>query len=145
MRWSLADQAGWLDGNSVRLIFTLNNLTSNGGRTTILDGAIQPISDSPASMFRRLRILGGGHEIENIEDYGRVHQMFSTLLPSNVRMNNLVEGWGGSDLPVSIDEPADHAHALLVGDSRTLFVQLLSPFLSQGKDIPLSMMPLTLE
>jgi len=123
MRWSLADQAGWLDGSSVRLIFTLNNLTARpASGATVLDGALQPFSDSPASMFRRLRILGGGSEIENIEDYGRVFQVFSTLLPSNTRMNNLAEGWGGADQAVSIDEPADHAHALLFGASRTVCV-----------------------
>ena len=59
MRWSLADQAGWLDGNSVRLIFTLNNLAPapTQGQAAATN-AIWPITDTPAGMFRRFRILG---------------------------------------------------------------------------------------
>ena len=146
MRWNLADQAGWLDGNSVRLIFTLNNLmTAPTQGQAPATGALRPKSDTPAGMFRRLRILAGGSEIENIEDYGRVHQMFSTLLPSNVRMNNVAEGWAGEAVPVSLSHPADDVSSIFAQESRTLCVQLLSPFLSQGKYIPMSMMPLTLE
>ena len=60
MRWSLADQAGWLDGNSVRLIFTLNNLAPAPSQgQAVATNAIWPITDTPAGMFRRLRILGG--------------------------------------------------------------------------------------
>jgi len=71
--------------------------------------------------------------------------MFSTLLPANLRMNNLTEGWSGNNVAISIDEPADNSTAIFAGNARTLCVQLLSPFLSQGKMIPMSMMPLTLE
>ena len=146
MRWSLADQAGWLDGNSVRLIFTLNNLAPapTQGQAAATN-AIWPISDTPAGMFRRLRILGGGSEVENLEDYGRVHQMFSLLLPTNVRMNNVIEGWSGDDTAIAADEPTENVSAIFAQASRSVCVQLLSPFLSQGKYIPMSMMPLTLE
>ena len=96
-------------------------------------------------MFRRLRILGGGSEIENVEDYGRVHQMFSILLPTNVRMNSVAEGWSGDNTAIAADEPTENVSAIYAQASRSVCVQLLSPFLSQGKHIPMSMMPLTLE
>ncbi len=58
IRFNLADHSGWLDGGTVRLIFTLTNLS-----TTTLD----PIAVSPACMFRKTQAhrkwqLGfGGH------------------------------------------------------------------------------------
>ena len=71
MRFNLADQNGWLEGNTLRLVFTLHNATAN---------PLVPICDSPASMFRRLRVIGNGSAmIEDIEEYGRVHEMFSML------------------------------------------------------------------
>jgi hypothetical protein len=40
MRWNLADQNGWLDGNTLRLVFTIHNATAN---------ALSPRTDSPAA------------------------------------------------------------------------------------------------
>ena len=51
MRFSLNDNSGaFLDGQSVRLAFTIKN----EGTT-----AITPITSSPASLFRRYRLTGG--------------------------------------------------------------------------------------
>ena len=86
MRFSLGDQQGWLDGGSVRLVFRLTNMH--------VTGSLQPIVDSPASMFRRLRVIANGSAVmEDIEEYARVHQLFSELLPSQRRYNNITEAW----------------------------------------------------
>ena len=75
MRFSLTDEQGFLDGSTVRLIFKLTNLSG--------DTSLPPMVDSPASMFRRLRIMcNGSGVVEDVEQYGRVHQSFSHLLPS---------------------------------------------------------------
>ncbi len=60
MRFSLADQQGWLDGGTVRLIFKLTNLH--------VTGSLQPVVDSPASLFRRLRLIASGSSV--IQDIG---------------------------------------------------------------------------
>ncbi len=92
MNLSLADQQGWLDGGSVRLIFKLTNLK--------VTGTLQPVSDSPASLFRRMRVIANGSAvIEDVEEYSRVHQMFSELLPAQRRYNNIAEAWGEPSLP----------------------------------------------
>ena len=66
MRFSLADQQGWLDGGTVRLIFKLTNLH--------VTGSLQPITDSPASIFRRTReIFNGSAVLDDCEEHGRVH------------------------------------------------------------------------
>ena len=67
LRFNLADQSGWLVGDTVRLVMQIQNNTSN---------PLQPISDSPASMFRRMRIIANGScVIEDIEEYSRVSQI----------------------------------------------------------------------
>ena len=76
-RFNLADMSGWLDGRTVRLFFTLTNLHATS--------ALDPICDSPAGMFRRVRIIANGSSvIEDIEDYGRVSQMFTYLSPIRI-------------------------------------------------------------
>lgn len=139
MRFNLADQAGWLDASTLRLAFTLTNLDINAN--------LAPLTDSPASMFRRLRIIANGSSvIEDIEEYSRVFQLFMELLPSQRRYNAIAENWGsssGSDH--SLDKPLGTIDPIPPDSSRQLIVTLLSPFLSQGKMLPLSMLPLTIE
>ena len=123
MRFNLADaQSGWLDGSTVRLCFTLTNNSPNW--------ELKPICDSPASMLRRVRVVASGSAtIEDIEEYGRTYELFSQMLPSVT---------GSFDVPFTVDAiPAD--------SSRQVVVTLLSSFLSQGKMIPLSMLPITIE
>ncbi len=137
MRFSLADQQGWLDGGTVRLVFKLTNLSGTG--------PLQPITDSPASMFRRMRVIANGSAvIEDIEEYGRVHQMFSLLLPSQRRYNNITETWGGANLASGLDSPV-HPDPIPADSERIFCVHLMSSFLGQGKMIPLAMVPVILE
>ncbi len=137
MRFSLADQQGWLDGGTVRLIFKLTNLNPSE--------SLQPVVDSPASMFRRLRLIANGSSvIEDVEDYGRVHQLFSELLPSQRRYNNITEAWGGAFIASGLDSPV-HPDPIETDGERTVCVHLMSSFLGQGKMIPLSMVPVILE
>ena len=84
VRFNLADQAGWLDASTLRLAFTLTNLSSTDPLT--------PFTDSPASMFRRFRIIANGSAVvEDIEEYSRVFQLFMELLPSQRRYNAVTE------------------------------------------------------
>ena len=63
--------------------------------------------DNPASMLRRLRVIANGScEIENIEQYSRVNQMFNLLLPSARRYCNINKTWGGtSALNSTLSDP----------------------------------------
>ena len=70
--------------------------------------------------------------------------MFSLLLPSDRRFNDIRETWGATMQGASLDEPFV-ADPIPVGGSRTVVVHLLSSFLSQGKNIPLKMVPLVIE
>jgi hypothetical protein len=137
IRINLADHDGWLDGDSARLIFTLHNESAN---------PLRPVVDSPASMFRRLRLLANGSAvIEDVEDYARVHEMFSLLQSSNRRYNQLAEGWGSSDVVASTLNDPGRPDPIPGNSARTVVVKLMSSFLTQRKKIPLNMVPLVLE
>ena len=87
MRFNLGDMASWLDGSTVRLAMKITNLKT---------GVLSPVTDSPASMFRRVRIQAqGSTQIEDIEEYGRVHQLLSEMPPSHQRYNDMAKSWGG--------------------------------------------------
>ena len=89
MRCNMADSDGaWADGGTLRVAFTIHNTGS---------GPIQPTTLSPASLFRRLRLLCGGTEAFDLLDYGRVHQLFPMQLPAARQAENGVEGWGSSN------------------------------------------------
>ena len=68
----------WLDPQSVRIFFTLNNKDGTNFRK------IRPLS-SPYSFFRRMRIIAG---------YNRVHHMFSKLMSQGARRDEANEGFG---------------------------------------------------
>ena len=96
VRFNLADHAGWLDGGTLRLCFTLSNLA-----TTTLD----PIAVSPAAMFRRLRLIANGSSVLEDSDNGRTYQLMSELLPCQRRMNDTGETWGGGNAALSFTDP----------------------------------------
>ena len=136
MRFNLADQSGWLVGDTVRLVMNIQNNTGT---------PLQPICDSPNGMIRRLRIIANGSAIiEDIEEYSRVSQMFSELLPSARRYNDICETWGATAAAASLDVPFV-ADAIGAAQTKTVVVHLLSSFLSNGRSIPLNMLPLILE
>ena len=77
LRFALNDGgAAFLSGDTVRLAITIRN-----------DSAvpITPISLSPASLFRRFRLLAGV-ELEDVQDYGRYHEMRQTLKSSREKI-----------------------------------------------------------
>ena len=136
MRFNLADQSGWLVGDTVRLVFQIQNNTAN---------ALHPVTDSANGLIRRLRLIANGSAIiEDIEEYSRGSQMFSELLPSARRYNDICETWGATGAAASLNMPFV-ADPIPGHSSKTVVVHLLSSFLSQGKNIPLNMMPLVIE
>ena len=137
MRFNLADQNGWLVGDTVRLVMTIHNAKATN---------LVPVVDSPASMFRRVRLIGNGSAmIEDIEEYGRVHEMFSMLQSSARRYNAHAEGWGSTDLHSATFNSPGAPDPIPGNSARTVVVKLLSSFLTQGKAIPLNMVPVVIE
>ena len=77
----------WLDPQSVRICFSLNNKDGTNFRK------IRPLS-SPYSFFRRMRIIAGSQVVEDFDSYNRVHHMFSKLMSQGARRDEANEGFG---------------------------------------------------
>ena len=77
----------WLDPQSVRIFFTLNNKDGTNFKK------LRPLS-SPYSFFRRMRIIAGSQVVEDFDNYNRVHHMFSKLMSQGARRDEANEGFG---------------------------------------------------
>jgi len=142
IRFSIQDatdggSSGWLDGETLRLAFTFHNKSDKS--TTFFPNL-------PASMFRRIRVLVAGVEVHDIQDYGRVVQMFSNLLPWDRQANNAAEGFGSSttysedhlERMGSFSQPI-RPIAVPAGESRRVLTPFLAPFFSAQKLLPLAL------
>jgi hypothetical protein len=89
-------------------------------------------------------MVNGSGVVEDFENYNRVHHIMSELLPSQRRMNTLTESWGGTNSVRNLTSPGV-ASPIPAGSERIVVVHLMSSFLSQGKMIPLSLIPAVLE
>ena len=96
-----------------------------------------------------MRVLCNGQIVEDIDDYNRVHEMFSALTPVETRINDAVESFGttwdigkyGEKIGIgSINLPG-----ILPTDHQTVLFKPLSGLLMQSKYIPLRYCPLTIE
>ena len=78
----------WLDPQSVRIFFTLQNLDLGE-----FDNKLRPLS--PAySFFRRMRIIAGNQVVEDFDSYNRVHHMFSKMMSVGARKDESNESFG---------------------------------------------------
>ena len=88
LKFSLnGEDNSWLDPQSVRICFTLNNKDGTNFRK------IRPLS-SPYSFFRRMRIIAGSQVVEDFDNYNRVHHMFSKMMSQGARRDEANEGFG---------------------------------------------------
>ena len=85
IRINLSSSTEWLDPQTIRLSYRLNN---QGAANRILRTI-----GGPYSFFSRVRLLAGGTVVEDIMDYNLVHNMFSELSSSNSKRNEDIEGF----------------------------------------------------
>ena len=88
MKFSLnGEDNTWLDPQSVRVCFTVQNKDQN------LNRKLRPLAP-PYSFFRRMRIIAGSQVLEDFDNYNRVHQMFSKMMSQGARKDEANEGFG---------------------------------------------------
>ena len=79
-----------MDPSTARIFFDVVNNDPDGGAKKVRSlGAAH-------AFFRRLRITMRGVVIEDIADFNRVHEMFSTLQTIGARSNDRAEGFGNN-------------------------------------------------
>ena len=137
----LVSSDNWLDPSTFRVMFDLVNMESG------TDKQLRPLG-GPWTFFKRMRVLCGGQIVEDIDDYNRVHQMFSVLTAADSRNNEMGEAFGQYwDLKEDHYNPftAISYPGIKPGQSRTVLFKPLSGLLEQPKYLPLRYCPLTIE
>ena len=87
MRFLINGESGtWLDPDSVRIQFTVENESGAGKNLRPLGGG--------HLFIRRMRLLANNVLCEDILDYGRFHQMIESMYNNNVRENIDIENFG---------------------------------------------------
>ena len=137
IRINLSSSSEWLDPQSVRLSFQLNNKdgTANHQLRTV-GGAY--------AFFSRARLLAGGVLVEDLMDYSRMHHMFSELTSSNSKRNEDIESFG-----INTSDLTTYTTATIPGiapnRSKVVCTKLLFGLLNQQKFLPMQYLQLTLE
>ena len=133
----------FLDPNSVRVSFDLKNDDANLKLLNV---------GGPWCFFRRLTIKCGGTTIEDVDYYGRTHEMIHKLLPKDVRKNEVDEGFGFElnlsewrrDNNYRIENKPPNG-TVLADTKRTVTFKPLAGLFNQPKMIPLQFCPITIE
>ena len=132
---------GWVDPSTFRIMFDLRNNASD------VDKQLRPLG-GPWSFFKRLRILCGGAVVEDITEYNRVHERFSTLTAPDSRTNVDMEGFGRNNNIRDTDEStltALNFSGILHGQAQTVLFKPLSGLFNQNKFLPVRYAPITIE
>ena len=81
------DDGNWLDPSSVIVQFELTNESTDTSKK------LRPVG-GPHLFFKRLRVLAGSQVVEDLQDYGRMTELFKSLQNENVRDNDDIQGFG---------------------------------------------------
>ena len=131
----------YLDPSTFRVMFDLVNMESDSAKE------LRPLG-GPASFFRRMRVLCGGQVVEDIDNYNRIHQMFSVLTAEDSLKNVDAEAFGE---PWDIRKnkksayDADSFPGIPGNQSQTVLFKPCSGLLNQPKMIPVRYCPVTIE
>jgi hypothetical protein len=137
IRINLSSSTEWLDPQSVRLCYTLNNVDSRANRQLrTIGGAF--------SFFSRVRLMAGGTMVEDIMDYNRVHNMFSQLTSTNTRQNEDIEAFGINGGDRNSASEANFPGIDPAG-RKTVCTKLLCGLFNQIKYLPMQYIQLCLE
>ena len=131
----------WMDPSTFRIMFDLVNMDSTEAKE------LRPLG-GPWSFFRRMRVLCGGQVVEDIDNYNRVHEMFSIMTASDSRSNVNAEAFGKSwDIRDDFNTTLTAASfpGIIGGQSQTVLFKPLSGLLNQPKYLPIRYCPITIE
>ena len=83
----LANAKSWLDPSTFRVMFDIKN------NAAVAAQQLRPIG-GPWAFFRRVKLVAGGQTVEDIDFYGRTHEMMHTLTSKASRENDFCEAFG---------------------------------------------------
>lgn len=91
----------WLDPRSVKLFYNITNTTklpvpiADDQPPRESTNRLGPVAAGTWTFFRRMQVRVGGHIVEDLDYYSKLHQMLDLMTPSERLTNTMVEGFGG--------------------------------------------------
>ena len=132
----------WLDPSTFRIMFELQNNENPANGNGHMQ--LRPLG-GPHTFFRRMRILCGGQVVEDIDNYNRVHQMFTILNAKDANINERAEAFGQQ---FDNHQTAFSTHTvagIAPGEAQTVLFKPCSGLFNQPKMLPIRYMPITIE
>ena len=133
----------WLDPSTFRIMFELQNNENPANGNGHMQ--LRPLG-GPHTFFRRMRILCGGQVVEDIDNYNRVHQMFTILNAKDANINERAEAFGQQfDNHYGLAFDRTTVSGIAPGEAQTVLFKPCSGLFNQPKMLPIRYMPITIE
>ena len=133
----------WLDPSTFRIMFELQNNENPANGNGHMQ--LRPLG-GPHTFFRRMRILCGGQVVEDIDNYNRVHQMFTILNAKDANINERAEAFGQQfDNHYGLAFDRTTVSGIAPGEAQTVLFKPCSGLFNQPKMLPIRYMPITVE
>ena len=132
----------WLDPSTFRIMFELQNNENPANGNGHMQ--LRPLG-GPHTFFRRMRILCGGQVVEDIDNYNRVHQMFTILNAKDANINERAEAFGQQFDNHQTAFDRNTVAGIAPGQAQTVLFKPCSGLFNQPKMLPIRYMPLTIE
>ena len=132
MTFSLSSNESWLDPSSLRLHFRINNTAA-----AMAFNDLAPTSGCHC-FFQQLRVLVNGTEIERVDDYHRVHELFRVVL--NTPQSQVEQAVEDGRVFLAGQYPPVTAGNIPAQTYKSVTLTPLSGLLTCGKYLPLRFM-----
>ena len=132
----------WLDPSTFRIMFELQNNENPANGNGHMQ--LRPLG-GPHTFFRRMRILCGGQVVEDIDNYNRVHQMFTILNAKDANINERAEAFGQQFDNHQTTFDINNVTGIAPGEAQTVLFKPCSGLFNQPKMLPIRYMPITVE
>ena len=132
----------WLDPSTFRIMFELQNNENPANGNGHMQ--LRPLG-GPHTFFRRMRILCGGQVVEDIDNYNRVHQMFTILNAKDANINERAEAFGQQFDNHQTTFDRNNVAGIAPGEAQTVLFKPCSGLFNQPKMLPIRYMPITVE
>ena len=132
----------WLDPSTFRIMFELQNNENPANGNGHMQ--LRPLG-GPHTFFRRMRILCGGQVVEDIDNYNRVHQMFTILNAKDANINERAEAFGQQFDNHQTTFDRNNVTGINPGEAQTVLFKPCSGLFNQPKMLPIRYMPITVE
>ena len=132
----------WLDPSTFRIMFELQNNENPANGNGHME--LRPLG-GPHTFFRRMRILCGGQVVEDIDNYNRVHQMFTILNAKDANINERAEAFGQQFDNHQTAFDRNTVAGIAPGQAQTVLFKPCSGLFNQPKMLPIRYMPITVE